>query len=615
MMSSIDELSQRYGIVASYPGGDGQPVLVSEETRRCFVAALGGGDLDYEAGVIGQTRNEPPDRPRTAPECYFPDWLRERKAWGLAAQLYELRSARNWGIGDFEDLGRLCEIVADAGAQFVGLNPLHALFLAEPDRCSPFSPSDRRFLNPLYIAVDRVAGFDGAMAGEAELERLRTQELVDYDGVAKAKLEALLWIWRSRPDASADAFLTFKAEGGDPLRRHALFEALSLHMKAAGYGAGWKSWPDGFHRFDDPDVMAFGETHAERIDFHIWLQWIARDQLARAAARAKAAGMQIGLYLDFAVGEAQDGSATWSDPLLAVHGIQIGAPPDVFSAGGQDWGLSPLSPLKLAEHDFAAYRALIRSVMDQAGAMRLDHAMSLMQLFWIPQGRSAAEGGFVRYPTEGLLNVLAFTSQENRTMIIGEDLGHVPDGFRALMAKTQISSYRILYFEKAGPRFRPARMWPALALACLSTHDLATLKGWWSGSDVSLRLQHRLIDATAAKQQTRQRLSERKTLLRTFLENALLARADYHRLKQAARPDESSFVALAVAAHRFIARTPCRLASMRLADAVGEQEPTNLPGTSKEYPNWRRKLNVDIEELASLSLYRAITAAFAKERA
>lgn len=596
----------RVGIAPEYPGPDGKPVAVPCETRKILFEALGG---DASAGLVSTEPAEP-----IQARCFVPEWLNRRRAWGVTAQLYELRSARNWGIGDFADLSELCRIAGPAGADFVGLNPLHALFIAEPGRCSPFSPSSRRFLYPLYIAVDQVEGYVPDEREMAESARLRALPLVDYAGVANVKLAALRRIWGATSAKTNEAFLAFAQEGGAALRRHATFEALSLDMAAKGHGSGWRQWPSGFREVRSRDVEQFASEHADEVQFHVWLQWLARRQLAEAAAVARDAGMRIGLYLDFAVGDAPDGSATWSDPDLAIGTVKIGAPPDLFSRAGQDWGMAPLSPAALAANSFAAYRVLMAAAMRDAGALRLDHAMALRRLFWIPNGRGAAEGGYVTYPMNGMLEVLADLSNARQVVLIGEDLGHVPDGFRETMSEAAILSYRILPFERAPNGFCAPQRWPALALACLSTHDLPTLKGWWNGSDIALRSEHGLIDVAQAGLQHRHRVRERRQLLAALRRNAVLPTQGYRALQRDGRMEGPAFEWLAVATHRFIARTPSRLAALRLADAVGETEPTNLPGTDNEYPNWRRKLETPLEHLGGASLFPVLAAAMRRER-
>ncbi|MBX9462594.1 MAG: 4-alpha-glucanotransferase [Aquamicrobium sp.] len=604
MKPSVQHRATRQGIHTSYEGPDGRQIDVPLATIERFLSILKDGAV------------QPPPLPQpgaTAPaeSCYFPSWLCETKAWGIALQLYELRSRRDWGIGDFSDLASFCRVAAASGADFVGVNPLHALFIAEPQRCSPFSPSNRLFLNPLYIAVDQVLGYDHEMVDATRLNNLRSSDLVDYQGVADLKLDVLRRIWDGHGPGDNAELAEFRAAGGAMLERHALFEALSLHLQEQGYGSGWTAWPEEFRRFDAPSVGRFAVGHANRVTFQIWLQWVARRQLEDAAKAALEAGMRIGLYLDFAVGEAPDGSATWSEPELVVSGIHIGAPPDMFSAGGQDWGLAPISPRGLAANDFAPYRRLMAGNMVSAGALRIDHAMSLRQLFWIPEGHPPREGGFVTYPIDGLLSVLATVSRENATIIIGEDLGHVPPGFRDQMADATVLSYRILYFEQRKGRFVSPLNWPSLALACISTHDLPTLEGWWAGDDIVTRHEHDLITAVEARRQHRRRRSERRVLLDALRGGGMLSRrtARLHAL-EAGRPGMD----IVVAAHRFIARTPCRLACMRLADAVGERHPTNLPGVGLGYPNWRRRLSVLLDELEAGPLFNAITAGLRRER-
>jgi 4-alpha-glucanotransferase len=582
-------------IQPSYPGPDGSQIAVPEATIRHFERLLGEG----AASDIQRS---------TAPQaaCHFPEWLRDTRVWGIALQLYELRSGRNWGIGDFDDLARFCEVASAAGADFVGLNPLHAPFLADSDRCSPFSPSNRRFLNPLYIAVDKVTGFRPELVAAADIEGLRAGALVDYVGVARTKLAALRAIFAERQEIEP-GFEAFCQNGGEALWRHAVFETLSEKMTDAGMGAGWQGWPIGLQDVAGEEVRRFAAENADVVRFHLWLQWLARSQLDAARKRALDAGMRIGLYLDLAVGEAPDGSASWSAPDLTVAGVKIGAPPDVFSAGGQDWGLAPLSPVRLAQDDWKAYCDLMGSAMEGAGALRIDHAMSLRQLFWIPQGATPADGGFVTYPMEGMIRVLADLSARSGVIVIGEDLGHVPNGFRDAMTAANIFSYRILYFERRDGRFIRPRDWPLHALACLSTHDLPTLKGWWKAHDIALRAEHELIGPEAAIEHRAERTRERRSLL-AGLKAAGLASPGL------VEKDVRFAEQLAVAAHRFIARTPSRLCVMRLADAVGEDQPTNLPGVADGFPNWRRKLDVPLEQLSAHPLFRAVTGALAKER-
>lgn len=520
--------------------------------------------------------------------CHVPDFLRERKAWGISLQLYELRSARNWGIGDFSDLAEFCEVAADAGADFIGLNPLHALFTAGPARCSPFSPSNRLFLNPLYIAVREIDSGGPEITDSATMDRLLMSDFVDYPVIARLKFAALRYIYarRSRPPE----FEAFVKREGLALRMHAVFEALSHEMVKQGDGAGWTTWPEPLRRADSEHVTEFAREHADDVEFHLWLQWQAHCQLKAAASRARAAGMRIGLYLDLAVGEAPDGSATWSAPGDFVAETTIGAPPDVFSTSGQNWGLAALSPRRLEESNAARIGELASALMQYAGAVRVDHAMALEHLFLVQEGRSPEDGAYVEYPTDLIIEALARVSNEWRSIVIGEDLGVVPSGFRDLMEGANLFSYRPLYFERDDAAFKAADTYPELSLSCLSTHDLPTLVGWWRGHDLVLREEHGLVDSQLTLGQRETREAERQMLLRLF----------------GLQRSSVSMHKLAVAAHKFLASTTSMLCAVRLADLVGEAEPTNLPGTSDSYPNWSRRLRVSVEECGRTELWRDV---------
>jgi len=612
----LDDLASRFGIV-SHQGFVGER---ADETKIAILAAFGvdaGSEAGIEAALDAASDPQPAGmRAHPGTACHIPQWL--GKAWGLSVQLYEIRSGRNWGIGDFEDLAGLCRIAAEAGADFVGVNPLHALFLSEPSKCSPFSPSNRLFLNPLYIAVDRLPGHV-SQPGEPELLReLRQLDAVDYVRVAQVKLAALKRLWRCwaaepPPGLPRSGFDDFRRSCGEALELHALFEALSARMTADGMGSGWRGWPQRYHDRDSPAVHAFARENAAEIEFHAWLQWVADLQLRRAREAARKAGMRIGLYLDFAVGEVPDGSAAWSNPAAIVPGMRIGAPPDVFSAQGQEWGLAPVSPLALAEGGLAEFRRAIAALTRHAGALRIDHVMSLWQLFFVPEFGVPADGAYVRYRLADQLDVLAELSQRNETVIIGEDLGIVPPGFRDVMRESRILSYRILYFERQDGGFIAPEHYPRLALACLSTHDLPTVKGWWRGHDIELRLEHGLIDEAAGRWQFEERGRERHALVDLMRRcGALEAGAlDSLRIDDQAAELPASIVA---GAYRLIAATPCLLAGVRVADLTGESRPTNLPGTVDAYPNWRLKSSVTLEELAGLELFRAVTEAMSSAR-
>lgn len=552
--------------------------------------------------------------------CHRPEWLEATRVWGISLQLYELRSRRNWGIGDFSDLAAFCGLAAEAGADFVGLNPLHALFLADPDRCSPFSPSNRRFLNPLYIAVDAVAGYEPSGRIASKARALAALPTVDYAQVAALKITAMRQVWSCdgwREDAGAAAdFDRYCASRGAALRMHAVFEALSGEMVSRGFGCGWRSWPEEFWDPHSDAVAAFTREKSDEIRFQCWLQWLCETQLENAAAIARGAGMRIGLYLDFAVGEAPDGSGTWTDRGAYVVDRSVGAPPDYFSAFGQDWGLTPLSPETLARTGCAAFAEPVEAAMRVGGALRIDHVMALERLFFVPEGHSPADGSYVDYPTEALMDVLARLSNAHGSLVIGEDLGVVPTGFRERMAARGILSYRIAYFEKEGTGFKPAQHYPELAIACLSTHDLAPLRAWWRGDDIRLRHGIGAIDAGMAAAQTKERAAERVALVDALDQSAAVSAEEARAYAAAAAVEPGEFLppGFATAMHRFIALTPCKLAAARLADLSGDDRPTNLPGTIDAYPNWRFKCPVLLEDLPLNERFGQITGALAAIR-
>jgi 4-alpha-glucanotransferase len=604
MTSELDRLAASCGFIRSYRGLDGNVSTASDEAVRALLKAVG---VDPEHAQQATPESERPQARPKAPEdaaCYLPGFLESGRAWGIACQLYGLRSRRNWGIGDFEDLARLGEMAARFGADFLGVNPLHALFLAEPQWASPFFPADRNYLNPLYIAVDHVYGFDPAIdLDQAALASAREGDLIDYAEVARLKLQALLAIHRrERGGAGEGAFEQFIGEGGEPLRRFALFQAISIAMKDQGSGVGWFSWPEAYKDPGSPEVARFAKDQAEEVGFQLWLQWVADRQLGEASRRLRDAGMRIGLYLDLAVGTAPDGAATWSDRSLTVVGAEIGAPPDMFNPVGQKWGLAPISPSEIAARRFVPFRRSYETILRHAGALRIDHAMSLYRLFWIPSGFPAGEGAYALYPMTELVRTLADVSRRTEAVIIGEDLGVVPEGFRDEMERANILGYRIFYFERDDNGFMPPERWPRAALACVGSHDTNTLAGWWTGSDIELREEIGFFDQTVAAQERERRRREKRDAL-----DALHARG---------WTDAGDEFGESVAAgiHALVARSPAKLMAVQLEDLLGLVEQANIPGTVDEHPNWRRRLPVALEDIEEQPILRAVLGAIAEER-
>jgi 4-alpha-glucanotransferase len=530
------------------------------------------------------------------------------RSWGLTVQLYGLRSARDWGIGDFTDLGRLAGEAGWLGAATVGINPLHALFAAEPRHFSPYSPSSRGWLDFLYIDVTAVPGFaeDGAaqaLAPAAAVATARAADLVDYAAVAALKrplLEALFRHFRTREAQSAldPEFREFRRAGGEALTSFAVFEALHEHFTGQGMPFSWRDWPAAMRDPHSAEVGEFAAAHAERVEFFQYLQWQADRQLGAAAAAGRRAGLALGLYRDLAVGVEPQGADAWTDQQLVAPGAAIGAPPDPLSRGGQNWGLAPFSPLVLRRQGFAPLIAALRANMRHAGILRIDHVMGLQRLYWIPDGSPATDGAYVNYPFHDLLRLVALESRRQDCAVVGEDLGTVPEGFRETMRAANALSYRVLVFERGdGARFAPPRDYPPLAAASAATHDLATLKGFWLGRDITWRERLGIYpDQAAAATEAQERRRDRHLLLEALAAEGLLPSERFAEFL--ATDDTPTYTAeLGEAIHIFLARSRARLMLVQLEDVTGEADQANLPGTIDGHPNWRRRLSVRLEDI------------------
>jgi 4-alpha-glucanotransferase len=545
------------------------------------------------------------------PKCYKPAAIAAgRKLWGIAVQLYTLRSRINWGIGDFSDLKQLIRWLASRGAGFIGLNPLHALAPADPARSSPYSASSRHFLNVLYIAVPAVPEFDECAAARERmadpevvnrLDALRAQEHVDYRGVADLKFETLALLFQdfrerhlASPSARGDSFRAFVADGGAALQMHARFDALDRYLRATtGCASGWLSWPQEYRDVNGSAATRFAQEHPAEVEFFAYLQWLAHEQLVSAQALSRDLGMPIGLYGDYAVGANPSGSEIWTDQASYSLGAEIGAPPDPLALKGQGWGIPPQDPAALQAQRLQGFVRLIRNNMRYYGAMRLDHVMSLCRLWWVPGGRSAIDGAYVYYPLHQLLTVLCLESARSACLVVGEDLGVVPDEMREAMSEFDLYHYKVLLFEKDNGRFRRPDEYVAHALATATTHDMPTLRSYWEGLDIELRQRLNLYPSREiASGVMRERERDREQLLIALRDQGLNPAAP-------ATPVEPYSAELANAVHLYLARSSTALVALQIEDLLGMTEPVNVPGTFHEYPNWQRKLCADIEELAT----------------
>jgi len=501
--------------------------------------------------------------------CWLPPSLR---TWGWTVPLYGLRSRASWGIGDLADLRRFGRWTsAQLKTGFVMVNPLGAPTPVRPIQPSPYYPSSRRFLNPLYLRVEEVPGARDvrlpldrlAKAGRA----LNTARIIDRDAVYPLKLRALETLWK-RFNGHRD-FDRFRAEQGQSLQDFATFCAL-----AERYQGGWPSWPTRYRQPDNAAVARFRRDHQQRVDFHSWLQWLLDNQLARASKA-------VPLMQDLPIGVDPGGADAWAWQATLASGVSVGAPPDAFGPRGQDWGLPPFVPHRLRTAAYQPFRETLQAVLRHAQGLRIDHVMGLFRLFWIPHGLSAAEGAFVRYPADELLAVLAIESHRAQAVVVGEDLGTVEPGVRPEMRRRNLLSYRLLWFEQ-----RPPESYPEACLAALTTHDLFTVKGLWTGTD--LQDQERIGLSTNAKETERIR---RRVAKLTGLPPSAPATTVIERL------------------HQRLARSAARLLTATLEDGLGVAERPNMPGTTAEWPNWSIALPKSLEGIQRDPLVRHVAKA------
>lgn len=537
----------------------------------------------------------------------------DQQRWGLMVQLYSVCSRESWGMGDLADLAELSSLGArDLGADFVLVNPLHAAEPIPPMEPSPYLPTTRRFVNPIYIRVEDIRevaylpSTDRALL-EWQAEPLRAtvtqpREL-DRDAVWAAKLSALETVWTApRSPGRQAAFDAFKVREGQGLVDFATWCAL-----AERFGLPPSKWPAWAHDHSSQELQRARVELAERIDLHCWLQWVADEQLATAQRVARDAGMAYGVMHDLAVGVHPDGADAWALGEALARGVTVGAPPDAYNQQGQDWSQPPWRPGTLAELGYAPYRDMLRTVLRHAGGIRIDHIIGLFRLWWVPDGMSPAEGTYVRYDHEALVGILCLEAQRAGAVVVGEDLGTVEPWVRDYLVERGVLGTSVLWFEKdsGGVPLRPER-WRELCLATVTTHDMPPSAGYLAGEHIDLRerlgvLTRPVEEETAADE------ADREAVLRLLRELSLL-------------PENATERETVEALHRFLTWTPSRLLGMALTDAVGERRTQNQPGTYNEYPNWRVPLAdgsgvpVLIEELRTRPRVRSLTEAITPRR-
>ena len=547
---------------------------------------------------------------------YMPEILTKERLWGLNLPLYAVRSPHNWGIGDCGDLQRLLALGSKLKADIIGLNPLHHLGVHLQDSISPYYPTSRCFPSPLYLDLNLVPEMSACPEAQdylarpeiqAKLAILRQSPQVNYPEVARLKSTVLAELLNAfeknhggpgapRTERGRE-FAVFLDQQGESLRRFATFLALSEYWQAQEKAyLNWKDWPAAYHDPAGPTVAEFAHSHERQLLCHMYAQWLLADQLLATAAEAKDRNLSLGLYFDLAVGVNPGGFDTWANQDLFALGIDIGAPPDDFSPLGQNWGLAPLLPHQLRAQGYRYFIQMLRQNCPGGGALRIDHVMGLFRLFWIPRGASPAQGAYIRYPADEMLKIVALESVRQRTAVIGEDLGTVAPYIREQLTAYQVLSTRLFYFERQGNgAFCQAAQYPDWALAAITTHDLPTLAGFWQGRDIQVRQQLNLFPDTQGVERSQDDRRRAKTAIIDLLrDTGWLNQESAEALSaQSELPEQ---VKWGVIAH--LAQTPCCLVLLSLEDIFGWLDQQNLPGTKDEYPNWRLKLPLRLDEIA-----------------
>ncbi len=549
-----------------------------------------------------------------APEtCFLPEDNGEQGLWGLAVNLYALRSARNWGVGDFRDLRQIATSVAGLNGSFVGVNPLHAIPNTSPYGLSPYSPISRLFRNVIYLDVEAVtdvresAAARSAMQAESfkgVLKELRDAASVDYEKAAALKMEILRYAFNhfhekhyAQDTARGRDFKNYLQGEGEILRSFSLYLALREHFVRTGHIYSWQEWPEAYRDLKHEAVKQYREEHEKELLFHCYVQWLIDGQLAEVQALCRSSGMRVGLYHDLAIGAIGGGSDMWVYQDVA-GGADVGAPPDDFNPNGQNWGFPALIPEMLKETGYELFIQTLRQNMRHGGALRIDHALGLFRLFWIPSGMSPKQGGYVLQPSLDLLRIIALESRRNRTIVIAEDLGTIDEQFRDMLQKFRMLSYRLFYFERNYPdvAFKLPGQYVPTALCAVTTHDLPTLYGYWEGYDIEVKSRLGIYPDEPAQEQDRAARQRDRGLILDALRTENLLPDDV--------PDDPALVTrmtprLCSAIYRYLAKTPCRMVLVSLDDVIGTMDQQNLPGTVDQHPNWVQKTPLTVEAVIS----------------
>lgn len=607
LASSYDECIEASRNAAFVSGDAGRPIRLPE---GCDVP-IGPVEIRLEDGArlesrIGKTRDglvlSPIDvigyhdvtisdcdiRLAIAPaRCLSPTDLTGRaRSWGVAVQTPSLRDDRACAFGDFATLATTATAFGSAGADALAISPAHALFPADAARFSPYAPSSRLFLNVLLG--------DPALVGcpippSCSLQAQTAPELIDWEHAIPQRMAALREAFDQLSDTDREVVGFWRTEQGEELERHAIFDALFARHFAGG-ARGWQDWPSEYHDPASEAVARFAAENRHEVDFYLFTQWLASASLDAAQQAARDAGMGIGLIADLAVGMDGGGSHAWSRREDLLTGLSVGAPPDLLGPQGQNWGLTGFSPAALRRTGFAAFIATLRAALRHSGGVRIDHILGLARLWVIPHGQSAADGAYLTYPLEDMLRILAIESHRARAIVIGEDLGTVPDGLRPLLHKRGVLGMRVLWFERDDDSgFVAPERWERSAAAMTGTHDLVTVAGWWQAGDIAWnRKLGRSPDGISEEDEMIERAQDRQALWTAMTGSRAAA---------GPAPASDQHQPVVDAALRHVAGSPCALAILPIEDIAGLIEQPNLPGTIDEHPNWRRRMACPTEDL------------------
>ncbi|MBN2654170.1 MAG: 4-alpha-glucanotransferase [Nitrospirae bacterium] len=555
-------------------------------------------------------------------QCYMPDSLKSIKRWGLMINLYALRTEKNIGIGNIGQLQDIIMKAAKLGSSFVGINPLNAIPNKAPFGISPYSPISRLYKNFLYLDLDSIAELVGLPEHQAmirsegfgaELEKLNRSNMIDYEKSASLKESALRMAFERfytehylQSTQRSYEFKNYVSSQGWILRQYAAYMALSEYFADRNPEDvfSWMNWPEEYRDPNSHKVLEFTQENRKAILYWKYIQWLIDKQLGETTAVAERSGMDIGIYHDLAVGSVSNGSDIWSFRDIFALSMDTGAPPDDFNPDGQNWGFPPMMPDKMRESGYEYFIQTLRQNMRHCGAIRIDHALGMFRRYWIPKGRHARDGVYVRYPADDLFRIIALESTLNNTVVIAEDLGTIGENVTDTLQKYSALSYKLLYFQRnyPDPDFMMPESYPNMAICSVTTHDLPTLFGFWAGKDINLR---RRLNIIKDEQELERAFTERLRDKRLLVDKLSDAGIDISGINAEITPK------LCAAVYEFLSKTPCLLLALNLDDILGTMEQQNMPGTIDEHPNWRQKTEQTLKEIMGDALLKELAARFA----